>query len=199
MYNFNKYTWSDISHALLVFALGCVLGFFYTVNDNIHVYKVTVIYPLVPPPFPSDPTSPFKKNNPKKEIPVDNVSFPTEEECLAKNIYFEAGNQSIAGKEAVGAVVLNRVKDERYPDSICDVVFERYQFSWFWDGKPDTPNYTDEQWEISQNIAKQLILRNSLDLLTTFGATHYHADYVSPRWSKTMKRVAKIDQHVFYE
>ena len=75
--------------------------------------------------------------------------------CLAQNIYFEAGNQPLAGRIAVGQVTLNRKLDEQFPDSICGVVYQakmranwrdeivpirnQCQFSWFCDGKSDIP------------------------------------------------------------
>ena len=46
----------------------------------------------------------------------------TEATCLAKNMYFEARNQGLAGQLAVSLVVMNRVKDERFPNTICGVI-----------------------------------------------------------------------------
>jgi spore germination cell wall hydrolase CwlJ-like protein len=48
--------------------------------------------------------------------------------CLAKNIYYEAGNESIEGKVAVGVVTLNRVADGRFSNSVCGVVHQRTVF-----------------------------------------------------------------------
>ena len=44
--------------------------------------------------------------------------------CLAQNIYFEAKSEPLAGQYAVADVVLNRVNDTRYPNTICEVVRE---------------------------------------------------------------------------
>ena len=52
------------------------------------------------------------------------VNAETAIDCLAKNIYFEAKSESFVGQSAVALVVLNRVKDKRYPDSVCAVVYE---------------------------------------------------------------------------
>ena len=73
-----------------------------------------------------------------------------EVECLALNIYHEARNQPTAGKLAVAQVTLNRVKHDRFPNTICGVVYQGYylnnnpikhkcQFSWWCDGKSDKP------------------------------------------------------------
>ncbi len=118
-------------------------------------------------------------------------------DCLSRSIYFEAGNQSSIGKLAVGLVVMNRVTSERYPDTICGVVNQQSQFSWVDDGKSDTPK-EDWAWDDSKRIAKD-ILGGKAEFIDFDGVMHYHADYVSPRWSKRLTQVAQIDQHVFYE
>ena len=118
-------------------------------------------------------------------------------ECLARNIYFEAANQSQIGKLAVGLVVMNRVASERYPDTICEVVNQRSQFSWVNDGKSDTPK-DDWAWKISQKLARD-ILGGKAEFIDFDDVMHYHADYVSPKWSQSMNQVAQIDQHIFYE
>ena len=118
-------------------------------------------------------------------------------DCLARNIYFEAANQSTIGKLAVGLVVTNRVESSRYPDTICDVVNQRSQFSWVNDGKSDTPK-DDWAWRDSKKLAID-ILEGKADFIDFDHVMHYHADYVSPRWSKSLNQVAQIDQHVFYE
>lgn len=46
-------------------------------------------------------------------------------ECLARNIFHEAANESEEGKAAVGIVTINRVKDSRFGKTICDVVHQR--------------------------------------------------------------------------
>ena len=131
------------------------------------------------------------------------VDVLTEEElCMAKNIYFEAGNQSREGKVAVGLVVFNRVRSTLYPNTICGVIQQRKQFSWFWDGVSDKPVLSDPQWKVSVEIAKELMLSYTKKELSStmlpFKATHYHADYVKPRWARQRDRIAKIGNHIFY-
>ena len=136
-------------------------------------------------------------------------------ECLALNMYHEARGQGIAGELAVTAVVLNRVNDKRYPDTICEVVEEgptraswkdpkvrypiknRCQFSWFCDGKSDTPR-NKKIYNRMYGLA-DAILTNDLPFIDiTGGATHYHADYVSPAWAKTKTKTVEIQDHIFY-
>lgn len=116
-------------------------------------------------------------------------------ECLAKNAYFEAGNQSTSGKAAVTHVVLNRIKDERFPKTACGVVYQKShgvcQFSWVCGGKKihDMNLFAE-----SKKIAENVYLGNIRDI--TRGAKFYHATYVHPHWN--FQRVAVIGTHIFY-
>ena len=178
----------------LLFALSFCWGWIF--SQHLHFYKIIVL---------EMPDEEYYENRKYTEHLSNIEKTPAmhkqvEIDCLAKNIYFEAGNQSIVGKEAVGIVVLNRVEHPNSPDSICDVIFQKSQFSWYWDGKSDNPEVHDPQWEVSKNVAKQLIMRYNQDMLfdDEFDATHYHADYVNPHWAKSLQQIAKIDNHIFY-
>ena len=130
--------------------------------------------------------------------------------CLAQNIYFEAKSEPLAGQYAVADVVLNRVQDTRYPDTICKVVNQgkRYasgamirnkcQFSWYCDGKSDEVKDKKSYKKILDFA--NLIMHNSIKFVDiTDGATHYHADYVKPDWAKTKTRTTEIGDHSFYK
>jgi spore germination cell wall hydrolase CwlJ-like protein len=122
--------------------------------------------------------------------------------CLALNIYFEARNEPSEGQAAVGHVVLNRVSDPRFPDTVCKVVRQggeqvrhRCQFSWWCDGQSDRPK-NREVWEMSKAIAGDVYWGRWAD--PTNGALWYHADYVMPRWGRVLERGPKIGRHIFY-
>ena len=123
--------------------------------------------------------------------------------CLQQNIFFEARNQSTIGQISVAWVTLNRVDDHRYPDTICDVVWQKSAFSWTADGKPDTPsnNILEQQaWELAGQLAEETLLdwargNNS----PVENAVMYHADYVDPYWSSSYDHVTQIDSHIFYQ
>ncbi len=135
-----------------------------------------------------------------------------EEICVAKNIYFEAGNQPVAGKIAVTQVVLNRVKNKNYPDNVCDVIYQAQmkenwrgnlvpvrhmcQFSWYCDGKPDEPE-DSATWQVSLWTAKYVLNNEDFDI--TEGATHYHADSVYPYWADSLNETVVINNHIFYK
>ena len=129
-----------------------------------------------------------------------NIADPTETtvelHCLALNIYHEARGETIGGKFAVGQVTMNRVRSLRYPNSICGVVWQRGQFSWTHDGRPDRP-YNLEAWNVALWVARIILDYNPVNVVGR--ATHYHADYVHPKWAATHRRVARIGRHIFYE
>ena len=123
--------------------------------------------------------------------------------CLATAIYFEARGESYRGQVAVAQVVQNRVKDYRYPDTICGVVFQNQsrrnscQFSFACDGIPEYTNDA-KAWAQAQDIAKRFAA-GELYLTEVGGATHYHATYVRPAWAPRMTKVTQIGLHVFYK
>ena len=130
--------------------------------------------------------------------------------CMALNIYHEANNQSMLGQIAVGQVVMNRVEDSRFPDTVCEgvkqavtykgtdkPVLHKCQFSWYCDGKKDEPNYDSKSWSKALKYAV-VVLGGDITLDFTDGATHYHATYVRPAWAKTKTRTTRIDRHIFY-
>jgi spore germination cell wall hydrolase CwlJ-like protein len=126
-----------------------------------------------------------------------------EENCLARAVYFEARSESELGQLAVAKVILNRVKDPEYPNTICGVVYQgsgrrnSCQFSFACDGLPDDV-MSASAWANSKRIAQKAIAGDT-SVAAIGSATNYHADYVKPRWARTMKRLIKIGHHVFYE
>ena len=150
-------------------------------------------------------------------IPVYSQSLSSEEVtekdriCLAKNIYYEARDQGLGAQIAVSLVVLNRVKDKRYPNSICDVIYQgptyswkstfpvrhRCQFSWYCDGKSDKPK-EKEAWQKALTVANSLLTSEVPVLDFTEGATHYHSTSIVPHWAAHLTRVIKIEDHIFY-
>jgi spore germination cell wall hydrolase CwlJ-like protein len=143
--------------------------------------------------------------------------------CLAENIYFEARSDSVAGQAAVADVVINRMFDSRYPNTICKVVTEgpireswktrqdpdlddservyypvrhRCQFSWYCDGKAEKIN-DKKAWIKAQYIAYQMLYADRYRGITE-GATHYHAHYVNPNWASKIQFIDSIGSHKFY-
>lgn len=124
--------------------------------------------------------------------------------CLALNDYWESRGEPLAGRMAVAQVVLNRAMDPRYPTNICDVVKQDLsrskracQFSWWCDGKSDTPREL-EAWRRSIRLASAVLVRDNNIQDNTDGALWYHAVSIKPKWTGDLKRAVKIGDHVFY-
>ena len=121
-------------------------------------------------------------------------------DCLADNIYHEAGYEPDQGKIAVALVTMNRVQDPRYPKDICSVVKQKVkytcQFTWFCQDK-----YTNRQktaYEESRDIALHVYANYEKIKDFTNGALFYHADYVNPHW-RGLERTTVIGRHIFYK
>jgi spore germination cell wall hydrolase CwlJ-like protein len=140
-------------------------------------------------------------NNP---LPAS-TKLPTEINCLATAIYFEARGEPQKGQLAVAQVVLNRVKNPAYPNTICGVVYQnknrlrQCQFSFACDGIRD--RVTDKSaWSTAQTLATSAVTDTAGQFLADVGtSTHYHAIYVRPRWARSMKKTERIGRHIFYK
>ena len=175
-------------------------------NEPVQIWKPNIVETKAAPDY-------------YKPLEFDIVKYtPADILCLAKNIYFEAGVESTAGKLAVANVTINRTLRDNYPNSICAVVQEgihrynkrideyvpvrdRCQFSWYCDGLLDEPR-EGRTWKSAQELAKKVLINHYDKALIdiTDGATHYHANWMEtyPSWSKKKKVMASIDRHIFY-
>lgn len=141
----------------------------------------------------------------KNEGSLRRRQMANEQACLARAVYFEARSESEMGQIAVAQVILNRVKDPSYPNTICGVVYQgadagtsACQFSFACDGLSDEPKNRN-QWQASQRVAQKVLSGKAADQVKVVeAATHYHADYVQPKWSFSLRRVIKIGRHIFY-
>lgn len=124
------------------------------------------------------------------------ITYNTNDEhkCLSEALYFEARGESKEGIIAVGNVILNRVKDPKYPNTICKVINQKNQFSYKWDNNSDIPS--------NKNIYKRIQLV-AFDIL--HGARiipdnilYYHNIKIKPNWTKCLKYCKIIGNHIFY-
>lgn len=130
-----------------------------------------------------------------------NINISQEDiNSLALNVYFEARNQSNKGKLAVAFVTLNRVLDDRWPDTITKVVWQPRQFSWTNDGKSDIPR-NRTVWEECKLIARLAIAQyRSGNYDNEFLDIYWYiADYIAhPVWTKELKLVHRVETHLFF-
>jgi spore germination cell wall hydrolase CwlJ-like protein len=136
----------------------------------------------------------------------DVVSIKTREkqlDCLAINIYREAGYEPFEGKVAVAQVTMNRVAAGKFGQDVCGVVYQKNvimekvvcQFSWACDQVHKNRPINKEAYNESYAVAKKVLLEEfRLDILKD--ALYYHATYVNPQWK--LEKIGKIGQHIFY-
>jgi Cell Wall Hydrolase len=121
--------------------------------------------------------------------------------CLTQAVYFEAALEPDSGQAGVAQVVLNRVRDPNYANTVCGVVFEGAerttgcQFSFTCDGSlAQAP--VGWAWDRARKVAEKALNGEVAQQVGT--ATHYHADYVHPWWAPTVAKVTQIGAHIFY-
>ncbi|WP_376767682.1 cell wall hydrolase [Mesorhizobium zhangyense] len=147
------------------------------------------------------PVSEGDHNWMSKPLPASVFSKP-EQKCLATAIYFEARGESLKGQAAVAQVILNRVRNPAYPSTICGVVYQndnwlnRCQFSFACDGRKKVVT-SREHYKIAEDIA-MAVTAGKIFIPEVASSTHYYAEYVSPRWARTMEKMKKIGLHIFY-
>lgn len=144
------------------------------------------------------PTSAFAQSAPSDPAADNRARALT---CLAQAISYEAGNESIAGQEAVAQVILNRLRHPAYPKSVCGVVYQGAtrktgcQFTFTCDGSLRRPRSAQSMAQ-AHLIAERVLAGGTSAIVG--GATHYHADYVSPYWAPSLVKIATIGAHIFY-
>jgi spore germination cell wall hydrolase CwlJ-like protein len=162
------------------------------------LFGFTVSEPEVEIYYPEPVTAIEQEYQQPHPIDVEAEIFAREQvKCLALNAYFEARNSSFEDMLATSHVVLNRVQAERYPDTICDVIKQPKQFSWYNPTNPPEPRLDNKlearAWEKAVTVAIMVYLGQSID--PTNGATHYHAYYVEPYWTTTKRK--RIGKHFY--
>lgn len=123
-------------------------------------------------------------------------SLDAEQHCLAQAIFYEAGSESFEGKLAVAHVINNRKEDERFPESYCEIVYQKNQFSWVKNKKYQRKHRITEhdwRWIESQKAAIQFQQKND----NTQGALFFHERRINPKWK--FKKINTIGNHVFYK
>ncbi len=142
---------------------------------------------------------------------TDHIQIESEQQrhadltCLARNIYFEARGEPIAGQYAVAEVTMNRVASRRFPATVCavvhekrwDVIRKRYVGAFSWTEIDSLSRPKGIPWQRATTVA--VAAYDSQEAPSVSGALFYHAESISPRWSRTKKMVAEIGRHRFYK
>ncbi len=135
---------------------------------------------------------------------VENDTKQRELTCLAKNVYYEARGEPLEGQYGVAEVTMNRVVDPRYPETICEVVYQQRwdylrkrhvsAFSWTEFDLVEEPR--GRAWATAMSVADAAFHGHRTQMLQ--GAVHYHAAHIRPSWSRGKEPVARIGRHMFY-
>lgn len=150
---------------------------------------------------PAEATNLFHLPKPQNFVSVNNVDKTLE--CLALNIYREAGGEPFEGKVAVAQVVINRYNHPKFPKDICNVIYEKNtmmekvvcQFSWYCESKLRSKPPNNVAYKESYAVAKKVLLEGfKLDMLND--ALYFHSVHVNPRWPH--QRIGRIGNHIFY-
>jgi spore germination cell wall hydrolase CwlJ-like protein len=149
------------------------------------------------------------KLDPNKQLVMNNSSVTAEVrnkqlECLARNIYYEAGNQPFEGKVAVAQVTINRAESGQFPKDICQVVYQKNvvyervlcQFSWYCESATMMKPKNTAVFKESEMVARQVLLEG-FRLPSLKNALYFHATHINPKWNR--EKVAVIAGHVFYK
>lgn len=133
----------------------------------------------------------------------NSYEFSKSVKCLTDNIYYESGNQSVIGKVAVAYTTINRVLSNNFPDSVCEVVYEKTgrvcQFTWVCEHRRFKPIHGQELrvYRESKQVAIAVLLGYNKQHDPTRGALFYHAYYVNPGWR--LRKLIQIEDHIFYK
>lgn len=114
-------------------------------------------------------------------------------DCLARNVYYEARGESVAGQYAVAEVTMNRKASPLYPKTVCDVVYQKSAFSWT-DEALEPP--AGQEWLRAKQVAQEVYYQRRPPVMPD--VLYFHATYVKPEWAAERERVARIGRHVFY-
>jgi spore germination cell wall hydrolase CwlJ-like protein len=145
-----------------------------------------------------------------EEPKVAKTVDPKQLKCLAMNIFYEAGYESLNGQAAVARVVMNRIASgfgnnpcavvyqATYVDKLIDDELQKVklcQFSWVCEGKGD-PNKNNIRYKQSEQVAYDVLAYDAYTEVLPKSALFFHNLQVDPLWP--YKQVAKIGNHIFY-
>jgi spore germination cell wall hydrolase CwlJ-like protein len=151
---------------------------------------------IVSPLSPATHTLVFDSTNPITKIDAKQLA------CMAKNIFYEAGSESIKGQAAVARVVMNRVQ-HGFANNPCNVVYQKItvedriicQFSWVCEGKTE-PNKNSYRYKVAEQVAYEVMYLGMHKDVVPKSTLFFHSINIDPLWP--YKKVAIIGGHVFY-
>lgn len=131
-------------------------------------------------------------------IPERKPTTPKQVNCLTRVIYHEARGEPVLGQFAVAHVVLNRLESKHYPNTLCEVVYQRKQFTGL--SPYLSMKESSNQWDKASMVASLVVSGRIQDI--TGGSKWYYAHrgvnkINRPVWAYTKKVNTEINNHVF--
>jgi spore germination cell wall hydrolase CwlJ-like protein len=117
--------------------------------------------------------------------------------CITSTVYGEARGESEIGQALVAQTILNRVADPRYPSTACAVVAQPKQFAGYQAAFPKTAAQRDA-WELAKQIT-DAVQAGNFRVGSCGRATHFHEASVTPAWAPRLRRLCRVDNHIFYQ
>jgi spore germination cell wall hydrolase CwlJ-like protein len=123
-------------------------------------------------------------------------------QCMAKNIFYEAGSESVLGQAAVARVVLNRIQ-HGFAKTPCAVIYQSTtvddskicQFSWVCEGKGE-PNTNSQRYKVAQQVAYDVMVHDKYKDVIPRSILFFHNLTVTPLWPYA--EAMRIGNHIFY-
>ena len=174
------------------------------------IQPIKIVIAVVILVFAFEPIIPIENDTIVEEPKVAKIVDPKQLNCLAKNIFYEAGSESLFGQAAVARVVMNRIA-HGFGKNPCAVVYQvtqvdkliddeihkvkLCQFSWVCEGKVD-PNKNNPKYKQAEQVAYDVLAYDAYTDVVPKSALFFHNLTVDPLWP--YKQVAKIGNHIFY-
>ncbi|MCB0412501.1 MAG: cell wall hydrolase [Bdellovibrionales bacterium] len=147
-------------------------------------------------PAPTEPTAPTNFTTAGAySARIDCGVGTSDLQCLTCNCYFEARGEPRAGQNAVIDVSLNRVGLPSWPNTICGVIHQPYQFSWLNDRLSNVINGNSDS---ARNCRAVSLARLGLPAEYRLPADHFAATYLRPSWTRRMTLVEREGGHNFF-
>jgi len=172
--------------------------------------KILIVLILITVVITFDQLTILTETKPIEEPKVAKTVDSKQLTCMAKNIFYEAGSESLNGQAAVARVVMNRIahgfgKDPcaviyqaSYVDKLIDDEMQKVklcQFSWVCEGKNE-PNKNSTKYKQAEQVAYDVLAHDAYTDVVPKSTLFFHNLSVDPLWP--YKQVAKIGNHIFY-
>lgn len=140
---------------------------------------------------------PYQESTASKYRPIDDREL----DCLAANIYYESRNQPALGQLAVGLTTVIRAREARWSNTVCGVVMQSKQFSWVNNLEEQTQRFSNSDLAYLEalTLSSKILSGDYDNVIAVFKPTHFHTTKVNPKWNRNMAKLARINDHIFYE